>query len=501
MTLLETLLQQGRPPTSLELFELMVAQIEAEDPSLAEMLWACAIPVAFNATLIGVLRDVKGHDDDKKAVQAENERLLTALTNLSFVLPRDDGDYHYHDETRDAVLQVWQTEPRQADYQQYVDRLVAYYTTQGEQAYWADEDKTALRHFSRALTLQPDNGLLYSWRGHTQTKLGQYVAAITDLEQAVQHDAATTDTYFSLGVAHYYQQEYPAAIEAWTAYLDLNPDDATVYYNRGCAYDDLGQYEQAIADYAKAIRLNPDYADAYNNRGIAYRKHGQQKQAIADYDEAIRLKPDDATVYYNRGVAYSNLGQYEQAIADYTEAIRLNPDYATAYTNRGLVYHYQGDYEQAIANYDEAIRLKPDYADAYNNRGNSYSNLGQHEQAIADYTEAIRLKPDDADAYTGRGVAYRYMGNINQAIADFDEAIRLKPDDALAHYNKACSYSIQGQVAPAVRSLRQALELDQANGSTENRDDAQTDSDFDPIRTEPEFVALLEQFGDDANMR
>jgi tetratricopeptide (TPR) repeat protein len=73
------------------------------------------------------------------------------------------------------------------------------------------------------------------------------------------------------------------------------------------------------------------------------------------------------------------------------------------------------------------------------------------------------------------------------AIVSCDEAIEIKPDDASPIYNKACTYALQNQLAPALEHLKQAIKLN----TDHYRTLAQTDSDFDSIRDNEQFQALL----------
>ncbi len=61
------------------------------------------------------------------------------------------------------------------------------------------------------------------------------------------------------------------------------------------------------------------------------------------------------------------------------------------------------------------------------------------------------------------------------------------PGEAFLHFNVACCESLSGQTAQAVAHLRQAIELWEGF-----RELAAQDSDFDPIRSEPAFQALVE---------
>jgi len=66
------------------------------------------------------------------------------------------------------------------------------------------------------------------------------------------------------------------------------------------------------------------------------------------------------------------------------------------------------------------------------------------------------------------------------------EVIEAHPQYGGLYYNVACCESLAGEPAAALAHLRQAIEL-----SAVFRDYAQEDSDFDPIRDEPEFTRLV----------
>jgi len=201
----------------------------------------------------------------------------------------------------------------------------------------------------------------------------------------------------------------PAAIEACTAVIFLDPTNDGAFVNRGIAYRRIGDYERALSDYDQAIRLNPAAADAFNNRGNAYRELHEFDKAIGDYDEAIRLNPKYAHAYNNRGVIYLEMGDPVRAAADFDEAIARDPEYANAYRNRGLARTDQGLFDSAIGDFDEASRLDSDighgaeYALALFGRGITRRKKGE-PGGDADIEEAKRLLPDVADVMAGEGV-------------------------------------------------------------------------------------------------
>ena len=76
-------------------------------------------------------------------------------------------------------------------------------------------------------------------------------------------------------------------------------------------------------------------------------------------------------------------------------------------------------------------------------------------------------------------------GDYEGALAETDRALERFGDDSLLLYNRACYASLAGRRDEALDALRRTLELDP--GQLEM---ARADSDFAPLRDDPEFVRL-----------
>jgi tetratricopeptide (TPR) repeat protein len=155
--------------------------------------------------------------------------------------------------------------------------------------------------------------------------------------------------------------------------------------------------------------------------------------------------------------------------------------------NKGIALHELGHHEDAIIAYDLVFAIKPDDHEALNNKGNALGSLGCHEDAIVCYDLALDIEPDSHKVLNSRGISLSYLKRYQKAIASYDLAISIQPTDPSAYYNKACCYGLQGDVEQVLIWLQKAIDL----APEKCRERASTDSDFDAVRDDPRFQALL----------
>ena len=94
------------------------------------------------------------------------------------------------------------------------------------------------------------------------------------------------------GILYNHMGEYAAALGDLNAALELVSDYPEAYINRGNAFFYTGQVERAIADYNQAIqRRSVKRHTAYYNRGLVNEPQRQPGRAFADFVRANELRP------------------------------------------------------------------------------------------------------------------------------------------------------------------------------------------------------------------
>ncbi|MBW4664156.1 MAG: tetratricopeptide repeat protein [Chroococcus sp. CMT-3BRIN-NPC107] len=157
------------------------------------------------------------------------------------------------------------------------------------------------------------------------TKLHQkdYKGAIESFGKAIEMQSNHHLAYTYRADIHLLLKNYQAAIEDYTKAIELNPAHSHLRNSRGVAYTALGDYKRAIEDHTQAISIYPEEGAGYRYRGIAYAKVGENEKAMEDFNSAISRNERDAEAYLARGEVHAKLKNPENAITDYQRAAKL----------------------------------------------------------------------------------------------------------------------------------------------------------------------------------
>ena len=119
-------------------------------------------------------------------------------------------------------------------------------------------------------------------------------------------------------------------------------------------------------------------------------------------------------------------------------------------------------------------------------RGEALRALERYAEAIGPLERVAEAAPDDIAVWLALGWCYKRAGRIDRAVYGMEQAIKVKPKEALLHYNLACYLSLAGEKERALKHLTKALGFDPSfRGLVDG------ERDFDPIRSDPGFQAIV----------
>jgi adenylate cyclase len=277
------------------------------------------------------------------------------------------------------------------------------------------------------------------------------------------------------------------------------------FYLRGRQFfeDRRKSLEYARQMFKRATEVDPEYAIAY--AGIAdccsllYMYHDAResnlRQAEAASQRALELEPELAEAHLARANAvWLNKRNFAEAEAAFEKAMRLDPKLFEAPYFYGRACQSQGKFAEAVRLFERASLLRPDEYRTPNFLALAYRSLGQEDEArIASQRglrlaeERIELNPDDARAYNLAGSILAAMGEHDRAFDYLKRAAEIDPDDTVMLYNAACTYAMLGKHEETLAGLERAL--DKGFG---HRGWIEHDPDFDSLRDNPRFKAILE---------
>ena len=166
-------------------------------------------------------------------------------------------------------------------------------------------------------------------------------------------------------------KRYFALIDSLSGQIDRIRDarrSASLLLKRSFAYSVIQNFDAAIEDASTYLQIDSTSALAYWQRAVCQSKLNdfnasqgtdirmKTANVLSDLTEAIRYD-ESAYLYYNRGNVYVQRHDYAHAIEDYTHAIALDSHLAEAYYNRGLARIANKQQEAGISDLSKAGEL------------------------------------------------------------------------------------------------------------------------------------------------
>jgi tetratricopeptide (TPR) repeat protein len=132
--------------------------------------------------------------------------------------------------------------------------------------------------------------------------LGQPQHAVTVLTYLLEQGIASATIYNNRGYAYNRLGEYLLALQDFNQAIALQPGMAYAYNNRGLALHRVGMSAEGRADIERSLRLDNQNAYAYCNLGIYHFDHGDYEAALSLFERAHRqgTAPPELAAYLKR---------------------------------------------------------------------------------------------------------------------------------------------------------------------------------------------------------
>ena len=340
-----------------------------------------------------------------------------------------------------------------------------------------------------AQSAQPDFNQLAAQAAAARQN-GDAARALDLYAQALRVNPSWSDGWWYLGQMHYAANDYAEAIEAFTRFLDLEPDAAPATALRGLCEFELGEYEPSLRDVQRALALGA--ADDARNAQILHYHEALLLTRLSHFEEAlgafayfakqnlssdeiyvaiglamlrVPLLPGDASPSQREeasaaghaafllmsGDAQSAAGAFRQFFAQYPAATGVH--YAYGYLL------YPTDQDAAIAEFQREIAVDPGSALAHTMLAWALLMENEPAAALPEARKAAAAAPALPLAQLSLGRALLETGDVKSAMPILESALALDPQNLEIHIALARAYSEAGRADDARRERLTCLRM------------------------------------------
>lgn len=314
----------------------------------------------------------------------------------------------------------------------------------------------ALKDYSQAINIVPDDDRFYNQRAQVYYEQGKYDLADKDYLKMISLKEGDVMGYMGIGRNANAQKRYEDAIKQFDYVVKLEPNYSSAYSFRAESYIGLKKYNEAIDDVISALGIDRDRKAFYELQELA---DSAFEQTVAKLKVQKIKEPNEQSWDYDLGIVYERAAKYNKAIAYYKESLEKESNIITA-SRISSCYDDLGDYDKALEYCNQAIALDSVKANYLYEKANILDNAGRTQEAIKTMSDYIANTPDEPAGYYQRGWFKDHSGDIEGALEDYTMVITLQPNVAYAYLNRGVLYRLKGENAKAESDFKQVVRLD-----------------------------------------
>ncbi|TAJ54863.1 MAG: adenylate/guanylate cyclase domain-containing protein [Nevskiaceae bacterium] len=384
------------------------------------------------------------------------------------------------------------------------------------------EDRTrAAQHFASAVQQDPSFAAAWAWRSRTLSlryiygedsgaearNAARVAAERARMLQPELFQAKLAEAYYQYWV----EQEYPKAYTSFERLRTRYPNDAEPPYALALISRRLGRWQDSLRYFDASLSLDPLNSAALTEWGLTLMGMRRFEAALAMFDRALNLTPHDAQLLGRKASAYLALGRLAEAEACLQGLPLTAWDYVGAaqftlwqYQRRSAAIieaqqRFIADLD-ATADFDRGLYL------AF--LGWTQHGAGQAAQAQDSFraartalTAVVQREPDNYTAWSSLATAEAGLGSLSATEQAGAESLRLLKNAGDAYWTPVMEEFLAraeaglGRADLAVPRLQRLLQQPYGEWPL-TLTDLRLSPDWDLIRRDPQFQALLRSSAD-----
>jgi len=305
-----------------------------------------------------------------------------------------------------------------------------------------------IRFCQEALGVSPDDMVCRNYLAHAFHHVGQYGAAIQQLEKLRDLAPERDDILFNLAKINIKADRTGDAKRIIEMLIERNPLFPDFHHIRGIAYGKEGNTPRAIENFKRAVEINPRYANTILLLGLEQIRAFDYKAARKTFKDGVANCPENTELLFYYGLTSTilsrlahlsingspsdgePLAQQEnlpqdilndiayldmRAVEEHQRMLELDISYGEHFTFLDPIYD-KPCLSALVGVFETFINVYPAYADYFNKLGSFYQKIDEVEKAEAAFKYALRLNPEYIDSLDNLATLYESEGRIGEAL-------------------------------------------------------------------------------------
>lgn len=286
----------------------------------------------------------------------------------------------------------------------------------------------ALAAAERMAKKAPDNPLPTSLRGSVLAAKGDFKAARTAFEQALEIDPKFFAAAANLALLDLREGRPGDARQRYQTLLEKDPKNSRAAVALAVLVSRTGgTREQVLEHLKKAREANPDAVVPILATARYLMETNTPKDAIPMLQEAANRNPSDARIFDQLAQAFRQSGQSAQAIASWEKVLRLDPKAANAQFRIGETQLANGERDAALASFRKASEIAPDAIEPRVGIAGILQQQGRTDDALR---IALQMRDNEKTKIAGlmlEGDLLAANKRLNDAIERYRSAFTAQP--------------------------------------------------------------------------
>jgi TolB-like protein/DNA-binding winged helix-turn-helix (wHTH) protein len=305
---------------------------------------------------------------------------------------------------------------------------------------------------------------------------------------------------------YYWNRRSEAALTKAIGYFELatkdEPQYALAYAGLADCYGIIGAAivgtvpakdvaPKAEAAAIRAIELGPNLAESQTSMATVRLNYDWDwAGAERGFRRAIELNPAYATAHQRYSLYLIAMDRKDESIAEMQRALSLEPLSVSMNFSLGWRLYMARRYDEAIQQLRTAIAMDPSLALAHMVLGQAYEQKSAIPQAEVELNQAVKLTNRSAPMIAALAHLYAVSGRQDRARELLKELTHPTRREYVSPFYIALIYMGLNEHAESLQWIQKAID-DRSNPCIFLR----VDPDFDNLRKDTRFEALLKRFG------